>query len=111
MECDAKTGQCDCKCSIEGLKCDTCTDLHYNFPDCEKFCKILRIFNRILNNLKLSLTACNCNEEGSTSLICDKETGQCPCKANITNRQCEVCESGYKGHPTCIRKIILTIFL
>ena len=54
------------------------------------------------------LTACDCNEEGSTSLICDKETGQCPCKANVTNQQCEVCESEYKGHPDCIRKIILT---
>ena len=37
--CDSNTKQCDCKCSIQGLRCDECTDMHYNFPNCENTCK------------------------------------------------------------------------
>ena len=33
--CDPVTKQCDCNCAIEGTNCDTCTNMHYNFPECE----------------------------------------------------------------------------
>ena len=33
--CDAETGQCQCLCGIQGLKCDECIDFHWNFPNCE----------------------------------------------------------------------------
>ena len=39
--CDPQTKQCDCECSIQGLNCDECTDMHYNFPFCETTCKII----------------------------------------------------------------------
>lgn len=42
LNCDANTGQCHCKCAIDGIKCDTCTDMHYKFPDCESNCKITK---------------------------------------------------------------------
>ena len=42
-ECDATTGQCHCKCAIEGLKCDRCMDYHFDFPNCESNCKELRL--------------------------------------------------------------------
>ena len=44
MSCDANTGQCDCNCAIEGLACDTCTDMHYNFPNCEDNRKKLSVY-------------------------------------------------------------------
>ena len=33
--CDPVTKQCDCNCAIEGTNCDTCTNMHFNFPECE----------------------------------------------------------------------------
>ena len=46
--CDPATKQCDCNCAIEGTNCDTCTDMHYNFPECETNRKDMR-------NIKLAL--------------------------------------------------------
>ena len=37
--CDA-SGQCHCKCDIQGLKCTECTDFHYGFPNCSTKCKL-----------------------------------------------------------------------
>ena len=48
------------------------------------------------------LSDCNCDEEGSTSIVCDKNDGQCPCKEHVTNRRCDVCEATFKGFPNCI---------
>ena len=48
--------------------------------------------------------ACNCDPDGSTSPICEKSDGQCPCKDNVGGRQCDACEDGFKEHPECIRK-------
>ena len=39
--CDPVTKQCDCNCAIEGTNCDACTDMHYNFPQCEENRKII----------------------------------------------------------------------
>ena len=52
----------------------------------------------------MSCAVCGCSEEGSTSLICDKSNGQCPCKPNVINRQCDECEVGYRSFPDCIGK-------
>ena len=52
--------------------------------------------------------ACNCDPNGSTSLICQKSDGQCPCKDNVGGRQCNACEDGFKEHPNCIGKTVST---
>ena len=62
--------------------------------------------NNLLTQTKIVICtlACNCDPNGSTSLICNKETGQCACKPNVVERQCKVCENGFKGHPECVCK-------
>ena len=32
--CNPDSGQCDCKCNVQGLKCDECVDGYYEFPTC-----------------------------------------------------------------------------
>ena len=41
--------------------------------------------------------SCECNLAGSMTPICNKTTGQCPCKAQSLGRQCDICPSGYYG--------------
>ena len=48
-----------------------------------------------------SIVDCNCNVEGSTSSICDKDTGACDCKSDlITGTLCDHSVDGYFGFPT-----------
>ena len=59
-----------------------------------------------------STTACNCDVMGSSSLVCDVITGQCPCRVNVaTNSQrnalgqindlrCHSCLADYYGLST-----------
>ena len=101
--CDPITGQCRCKCGITGLKCDECMDFHYNFPSCEDNCNIHNLFIYFNISVISILSDCSCSEKGSISLICDKETGQCPCQPNVTGRQCETCQDGFKEYPDCER--------
>ena len=40
---------------------------------------------------------CGCNLAGSMNPVCNKATGQCPCKEHSVGRQCDTCPSGYYG--------------
>ena len=40
---------------------------------------------------------CNCDITGSESSLCDKYTGQCPCKSNVGGRTCDRCQPGFYG--------------
>ncbi|KAM9016840.1 usherin [Ara ararauna] len=75
--CDAKTGQCACKPNIGGRQCDECLDGYYKVQENDSFICL----------------PCNCDKAGTVigSLLCDKSTGQCPCKAGVTGLQCSQC--------------------
>lgn len=51
-------------------------------------------------HFKLCL-ACDCESPGSSSDVCDAETGQCVCDHNFGGRTCERCEHGFFNFPTC----------
>uniref|UniRef100_A0A663LW22 Usherin n=1 Tax=Athene cunicularia TaxID=194338 RepID=A0A663LW22_ATHCN len=75
--CDAKTGQCACKPNIGGRQCNQCLDGYH----------------KVQENLSFVCLPCNCDKAGTVdgSLLCDKSTGQCPCKAGVTGLQCSRC--------------------
>ena len=37
----------------------------------------------------LTILACDCNPGGSLSNICEKKSGQCRCRPNVTGRRCD----------------------
>ncbi|XP_039386307.1 usherin [Mauremys reevesii] len=77
MVCDAMTGQCVCKPNTGGRQCNECLDGYY----------------KVQQNNSLACLPCNCDNAGTVngSLLCDKSTGQCSCKAGVTGLQCNVC--------------------
>ena len=42
-----------------------------------------------------SLSACACSDVGATTNLCDKITGQCVCRPNVGERQCDKCIDNY----------------
>lgn len=83
--CDAFTGKCLCKSNVIGTRCDTCDDGYYGLS------------GSIMNGCK----TCACSVFGTAggSRICDKTTGQCPCKNGFYGRTCTTCKVGYYGYP------------
>ncbi|XP_065600248.1 usherin [Cyrtonyx montezumae] len=75
--CDARTGQCVCKPNIGGRQCNQCLDGYH----------------RIQVNHSFVCLPCDCDKAGTVngSLLCDKSTGQCPCKAGVIGLQCNQC--------------------
>ena len=57
------------------------------------------------NFVSLPFSECQCNEEGSSSGICDVVTGQCPCKNDlITGVKCDGSIPGHFDFPDPKRK-------
>ncbi|XP_042331708.1 LOW QUALITY PROTEIN: usherin [Sceloporus undulatus] len=75
--CDPKTGQCDCKPNFGERQCSECLDGYY----------------RMQLNDSLACVPCNCDKAGTvnSSIMCDKSTGQCHCKAGAMGLQCSQC--------------------
>eukprot|EP00118_Oscarella_pearsei_P020227 m.218647 g.218647 ORF g.218647 m.218647 type:complete len:1794 (+) comp39902_c1_seq2:821-6202(+) len=62
-----------------GAKCDTCKDEFYGLSCSESD----------------GCLACGCSLLTATSLVCDKATGQCPCKTGLTGRTCGQVQPGF----------------
>ena len=74
--CNHMNGECKCKPSVSGDKCDRCERDHYGFGTCR------------------GCIPCECGE-ASDSLQCNDEAGQCRCRPGVTGRTCDHCESGF----------------
>ncbi|PIK53385.1 putative laminin subunit beta-1 isoform X2 [Apostichopus japonicus] len=78
-QCDLVTGQCQCKNSVSGLKCDMCQPGFWN--------------------VDAECIPCDCNKNGTDPATCvdglcscDQVTGQCSCALpTIAGRTCDQC--------------------
>ncbi|XP_075729518.1 wing blister isoform X1 [Rhipicephalus microplus] len=78
--CDHRTGRClRCRGNTGGWNCLECLDGYFGNPatgDCRP---------------------CDCSVTGSISQVCNKTTGQCPCKPSFSGRTCDRCQDGFGG--------------
>ncbi|CAF1033067.1 unnamed protein product [Didymodactylos carnosus] len=70
--CDQTNGQCPCKITTQGQRCDQCADGYFSLKKEDPF----------------GCEPCRCSLGGALSSVCDKETGQCSCRPNIVGREC-----------------------
>lgn len=56
LQCDQKSGKCDCKIGYKTPKCDKCSFGYYGYPNCKK---------------------CSCNTKGTEGKDCNKDLCQC----------------------------------
>ena len=47
--------------------------------------------------------ACNCNLNGVTSKVCNRDTGACLCNPNVGGVDCGHCMTGYTNYPYCTK--------
>ena len=47
--------------------------------------------------------ACECHPDGSSTLQCDRRTGQCVCEDGVAGLHCDICDRGTTGQlPNCM---------
>ncbi|KAG9484595.1 hypothetical protein GDO78_010137 [Eleutherodactylus coqui] len=78
--CDRLTGQCVCKASVTGQRCDTCSRRTYNLSS---------------DNIR-GCQDCDCDLRGTLpGSACDQITGQCQCLPNYQGRRCSRCKPAF----------------
>ncbi|XP_042212496.1 laminin subunit alpha-like isoform X1 [Homarus americanus] len=73
LQCDLQTGQCSCKNSVVGRRCERCAAGFWSFP----FCQL-----------------CDCDLRGTEEDICSQDDASCYCKLNVEGRSCDMCRPG-----------------
>ncbi|KAM4040964.1 laminin subunit alpha-2 isoform 3-T3 [Anomaloglossus baeobatrachus] len=73
--CDRETGVClICKAGLTGEYCNKCAEGYFGDALGPRSC-----------------LPCKCNINGSMSIVCNQQTGQCDCRSNVKGRQCDEC--------------------
>ncbi|XP_054719082.1 laminin subunit alpha-1-like [Uloborus diversus] len=69
----------NCQTGYEGKNCERCSRGYYGNPEMSGG----------------SCQPCNCNPYGSLDRICDRMTGQCHCRKDISGRDCTQCSARF----------------
>uniref|UniRef100_A0A3B3X6F7 Usher syndrome 2A (autosomal recessive, mild) n=1 Tax=Poecilia mexicana TaxID=48701 RepID=A0A3B3X6F7_9TELE len=78
--CDPHTGQCVCKEHVEGHHCDSCRHGYHTLEQ----------------RNSLGCLPCVCDSHGTVPEgVCDRRTGQCPCKEGVEGAHCTSCVQNY----------------
>ncbi|XP_010280586.1 PREDICTED: laminin subunit alpha-3, partial [Phaethon lepturus] len=126
--CSPLGGQCICRPHVIGRQCSRCQTGYYGFP----FCQLCNCGQRLCDDVtgkcicpprtvkpkcevceKHSFSyhplagceSCNCSEKGVVNVAspeCEKNNGQCKCRAGIKGRRCDQCAPGTYGFPNCV---------
>ncbi|XP_072345322.1 netrin-1-like, partial [Scyliorhinus torazame] len=73
----------NCRHNTQGQHCERCTD---RYTRAEK----------ITATHRKTCKPCQCHRVGAVSSICDRSTGQCPCKVGVTGNRCQRCANDYQ---------------
>jgi len=49
---------------------------------------------------------CDCSDRGTTSQVCNEETGECLCDDSFTGPRCDRCATGFYRFPQCRRTFL-----
>ncbi|XP_056424309.1 usherin isoform X1 [Hyla sarda] len=80
QSCDRLTGQCLCKASVTGQRCNVCIDRTYDLSS---------------ENI-WGCQDCDCDLNGTLpGSVCDRINGQCQCLPNYQGRRCSQCKPGF----------------
>lgn len=77
--CDPVTSQCECLPSAAGTNCENCVAGYYATTE--------------------GCVACDCDLNGSSTIVCDIESGECPCNEGVGGTRCDICQSGFYQFP------------
>ncbi|XP_077982562.1 uncharacterized protein LOC144437494 [Glandiceps talaboti] len=77
--CENDNSQCPCKPNTYTRDCSQCRDETYMFP----------------TNADEDCLPCGCDYGGSASFNCDKVSGLCDCRPNVTGQYCNQVDEGF----------------
>ncbi|XP_014832285.1 PREDICTED: usherin-like isoform X1 [Poecilia mexicana] len=87
--CDPHTGQCVCKEHVEGHHCDSCRHGYHTLEQ----------------RNSLGCLPCVCDSHGTVPEgVCDRRTGQCPCKEGVEGAHCTSCVQNYYNRSLDLEK-------
>lgn len=72
LQCNVTSGECPCKETIYGRRCDRCLAGYAQFPECR---------------------ICDCDIRGVTEDICNQDNSNCFCKSNVRGDNCDSCSA------------------
>ncbi|XP_075069530.1 laminin subunit alpha-3 isoform X2 [Mixophyes fleayi] len=103
--CEEGSGRCFCKLNFGGSNCDKCAEGFYGYPACLRipYYPVPSTPSIPVRPTAGNIRGCNCTGAGALSHHCDRQTGQCPCRAGFQGTACDTCAAGYFHYPLCQR--------
>lgn len=106
---DPRVGRCVCKPNFQGTHCELCAPGFYG-PGCQRESGSVPVSvpswvpgaQPLCDHLLPA--ACQCSSPGVVDGTCDRDSGQCTCRAGFEGAACDRCAPGYFHFPLCQRE-------